>query len=89
MTRIALCYSGRPRSYHECLKNHQQFFGLGNENVDIFAHLWFDDDLIGSPFRSDAPYQGHWPDESLKSWVEENWKPKKVIYEKQKDDLFK
>ena len=89
MTKIALCYSGRPRSYHECLKNHQQFFGLGNQNVDVFAHLWFDDDLMGSPFRSDAPHQGCWPDETLKSWVEENWKPKKIAYEKQKDDLFK
>lgn len=89
MTKIALCYSGRPRNYVECLNNHQHFFGLGNENVDVFAHLWFDEDLIGTPFRPDVPYQGCWPDESLKYWVEENWKPKKVIYEKQKDNLFK
>ena len=45
MTKIALCYSGRPRHFAECLKNHQETFGLGNDNVDVFAHLWFDKDL--------------------------------------------
>ena len=53
--RIALCYSGRPRNYKECLKNHQETFGLGGDNVDVFAHLWFDEDIIGKPFRPDAP----------------------------------
>ena len=46
--RIALCYSGRPRNYKECLKNHQEVFGLGGDNVDVFAHLWFDEDLVGA-----------------------------------------
>ena len=58
MTRIALCYSGRPRSYSECFQNHQAVFGLGNDNVDVFAHLWYDEELIGQPFRLDVPYQG-------------------------------
>ena len=26
--RIALCYSGRPRDYRQCLENHQKTFGL-------------------------------------------------------------
>ena len=89
MTKIALCYSGRPRHYRECLQNHKDFFGLGNEDVDVFAHLWFDEDLVGIPFRSDAPHQGSWPGIELQKWVEENWKPKKVIYEKQKDEYFR
>ena len=89
MTKIALCYSGRPRHFKECLQNHQRFFGLGQDNVDVFAHLWYDEDLAGTPFRPDVPSQGCWPDESLKSWIGENWKPKKIIYEKQKDDFFK
>ena len=55
MARIALCYSGRPRSYSECFQNHQTAFGLGNDNVDVFAHLWFDPELTGQPFRADAP----------------------------------
>jgi hypothetical protein len=81
MTRIALCYSGRPRSILECYDNHKKYFGLGQDNVDVFAHLWFDDDLVGSQFRSDVG-QGTWPDSSIKKWIEENWKPKKKIYEK-------
>ena len=87
--RIALCYSGRPRHFSECLKNHQETFGLGEDNVDVFAHLWFDEDLVGQPFRPDAPQQGCWPGSNLKKWVEKNWNPKKVVYEKQTDDKFR
>ena len=89
MTRIALCYSGRPRSYSECLQNHHEVFGLGEDNVDVFAHLWFDPDLTGQPFRPDAPQQGVWPGNNLKRWVDKNWKPKKVVYEKQRDDEWR
>jgi len=81
MTRIALCYSGRPRSILECYNNHVQYFGLGNSNVDVFAHLWFDQNLVGTNFRNDVN-QGTWPDESIKSWIDENWKPKTIVYEK-------
>ena len=51
MTRIALCYSGRPRSFSETFQNHQEVFGLGEDNVDVFAHLWFDDDLQTKPYK--------------------------------------
>jgi len=78
--KIALCYSGRPRNILECHDNHKEHFGLGSDNVDVFAHLWFDDSLVGSKFRSDAG-QGNWPDAEIKDWIEENWKPKKVKYE--------
>ena len=54
MTRIALCYSGRPRSILECHENHKQHFRLGQNDVDVFAHLWFDESLVGSQFRSDV-----------------------------------
>ena len=54
MTRIALCYSGRPRSYQECHENHKQNFRLGQNDVDVFAHMWFDEDLVGSQFRTDV-----------------------------------
>ena len=81
MTKIALCYSGRPRSYQECYKNHKDYFRLGQKDVDVFAHMWFDEDLVGSQFRTDVG-QGTWPDSSVKDWIDENWKPKKIIYEK-------
>ena len=81
MTRIALCYSGRPRSYQECHENHKQNFRLGQNDVDVFAHMWFDEDLVGSQFRTDVG-QGTWPDAGVKEWIDENWKPKKIKYEK-------
>ncbi len=90
MTKVALCYSGRPRNYAECLKNHQDFFGLGQDNVDVFAHLWFDENLVGTNFRNDVG-QGTWPDSNLKEWISQHWNPKKVIYENPKsfDHMFK
>ena len=81
MTRIALCYSGRPRSYQECHENHKQHFRLGQNDVDVFAHMWFDEDLVGTQFRTDVG-QGTWPDAGVKEWIDENWKPKKIKYEK-------
>lgn len=81
MTRIALCYSGRPRSVQECYDNHVQYFGLGSPNVDVFAHLWFDENLVGSNFRNDVG-QGTWPDDGIKKWIDKNWNPRKVVYEK-------
>lgn len=81
MTRIALCYSGRPRSVLECYENHKEHFGLGQSNVDVFSHLWFDEDLIGQNFRNDVG-QGTWPDSDIKQWISDHWDPKKITYEK-------
>ena len=44
--------------------------------MDVFAHMWFDEDLVGTQFRTDVG-QGAWPDASLQEWIDENWKPKK------------
>jgi len=89
MTRIALCYSGRPRSILECYENHKKNFRLGQDDVDVFAHLWFDETLTGSQFRTDVG-QGTWPDSDIKEWIDENWKPKKISYEQPKsfEDMF-
>ena len=83
MTKIALCYSGRPRSILECHENHKEHFRLGQNDVDVFAHLWFDETLTGSQFRYDVG-QGQWPDAGIKDWIDENWKPKKISYEQPK-----
>ena len=80
MTKIALCYSGRPRSIQECFENHKEHFRLGQNDVDVFAHLWFDENLTGSNFRNDVG-QGTWPDSDIKEWIDTNWQPKKISYE--------
>jgi hypothetical protein len=48
--KIALCFSGQPRFINESsegiLKN-----VIGNKDVDVFAHLWFDDSLKTQPYK--------------------------------------
>ena len=60
--RIALCYSGRPRNYKECLKNHQETFGLGGDNVDVFA----DGGYAGEKLRMALAGNGGWMIEIIK-----------------------
>ena len=79
MTRIALCYSGQPRDFIHAVENHREHFGLGKDNVDVFAHLWFDESVVGRVFT--IPSKGVWPGSEIKDWISENWKPKKIVYE--------
>ena len=48
--KLALCFSGQPRFTEECsgsiLANVIQ-----NHDVDVFAHLWFDEDLQTKPYK--------------------------------------
>ena len=48
--KLAVCFSGQPRFINECspsiLKNVFQ-----NYDIDVFAHLWFDEDLRTKPYK--------------------------------------
>lgn len=48
--KVAVCFSGQPRFVNECsesiIKN-----VFGNYSVDVFAHLWFDEDLLTKPYK--------------------------------------
>ncbi len=48
--KLALCFSGQPRFTEECsgsiLANVIQ-----KHDVDVFAHLWFDEDLQTKPYK--------------------------------------
>ena len=79
MTRIALCYSGQPRDFIHAVDNHREHFGLGQSNVDVFGHIWFDDSVAGKVFT--IPSKGVWPSAEIKNWIDDNWKPKKIVYE--------
>ena len=79
MTRIALCYSGQPRDFIHAVDNHREHFGLGQANVDVFGHIWFDDSVAGKVFT--IPSKGVWPSAEIKNWITDNWKPKKIVYE--------
>jgi len=79
--KIAVCYSGRPRHFYEGLANHKTYLGIDSSSVDIFAHIWFDESLAGTPFRTDAP-QGCWPTNKIKAEMEQEWNPKKIVFER-------
>ncbi|MEY3811835.1 MAG: Synechococcus phage Bellamy [Pseudomonadota bacterium] len=62
--KIALCFSGQPRFVNECsdliLNNVIQ-----NYDVDVFAHLWFDEDLQTKPYKYGG--SGGWKDQRIPS----------------------
>ena len=48
--KIALCFSGQPRFVNECsplIKSNV----MQDYDIDVFAHLWFDDDLQTKPYK--------------------------------------
>ena len=48
--KIALCFSGQPRFVNECSSLIKANV-IQDYNVDVFAHLWFDDDLQTKPYK--------------------------------------
>jgi hypothetical protein len=78
MKKVAICYSGQPRSIEQTFQNHLSFLinPLINSGVevDIFAHIWFDPLLINKPFWESYPSRGIWL-ESTPNFIVENLKP--------------
>ena len=48
--KIALCFSGQPRFVNECAPLIKANV-IQDYNIDVFAHLWFDDDLQNKPYK--------------------------------------
>lgn len=69
--KIALCFSGQPRFVEECstsiLDNVKQ-----NYDVDVFAHLWFDEELQTKPYKWGG--DGKWKDQRIESTAIEKFK---------------
>lgn len=62
--KIALCFSGQPRFIE------QGYVGISreimnNRDVDVFAHLWFDDKLQSEPYKYGG--DGGWVDQRIDS----------------------
>ena len=88
MKKVAICYSGEPRSIEKTFQNHLNFLinpliNAGVE-VDIFAHIWFDPSLINKPFWESYPSRGIWL-ESTPNFIVDYIKPKSYIIEKPKE----
>jgi len=62
--KLALCFSGQPRFIKECsqtiLSNVIQDY-----DVDVFAHLWMDEDLQKKPYKFGG--DGNWKDQRISS----------------------
>lgn len=84
--KIALVYSGQPRHVKECHSNHIDTFYKANPNfeIDVFAHIWYDEKKIGAYYRDDYKKAGRW-DSGSKECIMDNWKPKGIIFEKPKE----
>jgi hypothetical protein len=48
--KLALCFSGQPRFVRECSQSIISNV-IQNYDVDIFAHLWFDENLQNNPYK--------------------------------------
>lgn len=83
--RIALCFSGQPRFVEEVASSILENV-IGYYNVDVFAHLWFDEDLQTKPYKYGGA--GQWKDQRIApdaiEKFKEIYKPKSIIVEKSK-----
>ena len=60
--KVALCLSGQPRFVQEVAPYIIQNCCDGYD-VDIFAHLWFDENLQTNPYK----FEGQWQSQRLRS----------------------
>ena len=60
--RIALCFSGQPRFVSEVSQLIKANV-IGEYDVDVFAHLWFDEDLQTKPYKYGG--DGGWKDQRI------------------------
>ena len=47
--KIALCFSGQPRYINKSFEQFDKNI-LSKNDVDVYAHLWWDDSYLGKPF---------------------------------------
>lgn len=48
--KVAVCFSGQPRFINECCGSIIENV-FGDYSVDVFAHLWFDENLLTKPYK--------------------------------------
>lgn len=62
--KIAVCFSGQPRFIDECSPSIIDNV-IQNYDVDVFAHLWFDENLQNKPYKGGG--NGGWKDQRIPS----------------------
>jgi len=83
--KLALCFSGQPRFVKEC-SNLILSNVIQNYNIDVFAHLWFDDDLQTQPYKHGG--SGGWKDQRIPGTAIDDfvnlYNPKEMVVEPSK-----
>lgn len=83
--KIALCFSGQPRFVKECAPYIIDNV-IGNNDVDVFSHLWFDETLQTQPYKYGG--NGNWINQRISNSAIDDfnniYKPKKLITEPSK-----
>lgn len=69
--RVALCFSGQPRFINEVSSSILNNVMDGNE-VDVFAHFWFDDTLQNNPYKYGG--DGGWINQRISTSAIEDFK---------------
>ena len=86
--KIALCFSGQPR-FIEQVAPHIIQNVIADYDVDVFAHLWFDEDLQSKPYKYGGA--GKWKDQRIApdaiDKFKEIYKPKGIKVEKSRKFL--
>jgi hypothetical protein len=67
--KIALIISGQPRFVKECAASLINNI-IDKNNVDVFAHLWFDEKLTNTPYK----YEGNWTSQTISSDAVDSFK---------------
>ena len=86
--KIALCFSGQPRFIEESAPLVKENI-IQNYDVDVFSHLWFDEDLQTKPYKYGG--SGGWinqriSDESIDNFIK-LYNPKELLVEPSKKFL--
>ena len=80
-----MIYSGQPRHLKECFENHRSMFWDANPDaeIDVFAHIWYDEAWVGSYFWDQYKDRGRW-EADLKDFMVDKWQPKGLVFEEPK-----
>tara|TARA_Y100000389_G_scaffold194379_1_gene224289 strand:+ start:2695 stop:3462 length:768 start_codon:yes stop_codon:yes gene_type:complete len=86
--RIALCFSGQPRFIDKVAPIIKENI-IGDYNVDVFAHLWFDEELQSKPYKFGGA--GGWRNQRIESNAIDDFKkqynPKDLLVQSSKKFL--
>ena len=69
--KLALCFSGQPRFVKECCQSIISNV-IQNYDVDVFAHLWFDENLQNNPYKFGG--SGGWQSQRIPNTAVDDFK---------------